>query len=79
MEQVCAQIADVSLRLKRQYQVLLGISSEYGVHKQTTKEMDSLGLLIKELEDGVIVLQIKLEARRRRNLKRPAEASLSAP
>ena len=29
-----------------------------------TKEMDALGLLIKELEDGVVILQIKLDEQR---------------
>ena len=78
MEQVCAQIAEVSLNLKLQYRLLLSISPDYGIDKQFTKEIDTLGLLIKELEDGVVILQIKLEARRRR-IKRPAEATLLAP
>jgi hypothetical protein len=61
MESLCATIAEVTLRLKQQYQALLAASAEYGVDKPMTKEMDVLGLLIKELEDGVVVLQIKLD------------------
>ena len=61
MEQACAKIADVSLKLKRQYQVLLGASPGYGVDKQLTKEIDVLGLLIKELEDSIVILQITLD------------------
>ena len=61
MERACAKIAEMSLQLKQQYRVLLAASPEYGVDKRMTKEMDRLGLLIKELEDGVVILQIKLD------------------
>ena len=61
MESACANVADVALRLKKQYQTLLGASPGYGNDKRMTKEMDNLGLLIKELEDGVVILQIKLD------------------
>jgi hypothetical protein len=64
MERACAAIAEVTLKLKRQFQTLLGGSPEYGVDKRMTKEIDALGLLIKELEDSVVILQIKLDERR---------------
>lgn len=63
MERACATIAGVTLKLKRQYHALLGVSLHYGVDKRMTQEMDILGLLIKELEDGVVILQIKLDER----------------
>ena len=64
MERTCATIAEVTLRLKRHFQTLLGASPAYGVDKRMTKEMDVLGLLIKELEDDVVLLQIKLDESR---------------
>jgi hypothetical protein len=61
MEHACANIALVTLKLKRQYKAILGASPGYGVDKRMTKEVDALGLLIKELEDEVVLLQIKLD------------------
>lgn len=64
MESALAKLADVTLKLKRQYQSLLGASPAYGEDKKMTKEMDTMGLLLKELEDSVVFLQIKLDERR---------------
>lgn len=61
MELACAMIADVTMRLKRQYRALLAAAPGYGEDKRIIKEMDTLGLLIKELEDGIVILQIKLD------------------
>jgi hypothetical protein len=53
----------------------LGASPEYGVDKRMTKEMDTLGLLIKELEDGVVILQLKLDEQADSDTPRAAAAS----
>ena len=60
MQYACTTVAEVAVKLKRQYQQLLGASSSYGHDRAVTKEIDALGLLIKELEDTVVVLQVKL-------------------
>jgi hypothetical protein len=54
-------IAALVLKLKRQYQTVLGASQTYGRDKNLTQQMDALGLLIKELEDAVIVHQLRLD------------------
>ena len=61
MQYACATVAALALRLKRQYQALLGASTAYGRDKTMTQQIDAFGLLIKELEDAVVVLQVKLE------------------
>jgi hypothetical protein len=78
MESAYTTIAEVTLRLKQQYQALLGASAEYGVDKRMTKEMDTLGLLIKELEDGVVILQIRLDEERDGDTPRALAASPEA-
>ena len=75
MEQTCARIAQVSLQLKRQYQTLLGASPGYGVDKRMTKEIDALGLLIKELEDSIVILQIQLDEQRDKTALRGSTAN----
>ena len=60
MQYACATVAEIVLKLKRQYQAVLGASPAYGRDKTMTQGIDALGLLIKELEDAVVVLQIKL-------------------
>jgi hypothetical protein len=61
MVYACAAVAALALKLKRQYQALLGASDAYGRDKTLTQQIDALGLLIKELEDAVVVLQVQLE------------------
>ena len=61
MEYACAAVAALALKLKRQYQALLSSSDAYGRDKTLTQQIDALGLLIKELEDAVVVLQVQLE------------------
>ena len=61
MQHTCSTIAALALKLKRQYQVVLGASPAYGHDKNMTQQIDALGLLIKELADAVVVLQLKLE------------------
>ena len=61
MQYACAKVATLALKLKRQYRAVLSASSAFGRDKTTTQEIDALGQLIKELEDAVVVLQIKLE------------------
>jgi len=61
MQFACAQIADLSLKLKNQYRAVLGASLAYGRDERMTREMDSLGLLLQELQDAVVVLQITLD------------------
>jgi hypothetical protein len=64
MQYACATVADVVVKLKHQYQKLVGAPSSYGHDKPMAKQIDALGLLIKELEDAVVVLQIKLDLSR---------------
>jgi hypothetical protein len=71
MKYACATVAEVVLKVKRHYLAVLA-SPAYGRDKRLTKEVDSLGLLLKELEDAVIVLQIKL-AEERPLTNEPAE------
>jgi hypothetical protein len=61
MQYACATVAALTLKLKRQYQALLGASAAYGRDKTITQQIDAFGLLIKELEDAVVVLQVKLD------------------
>ncbi len=61
MERACATIGEVALKLKGQYRAVLGASAAYVDDKRLNQEMDTLGLLIKELEDAVVFLQISLE------------------
>ena len=61
MEYACAAVAALALKLKRQYQSILDVSAAYGRDKAMTQQIDALGLLIKELEDAVVILQVKLE------------------
>ena len=75
MERVCANIADLSIKLKRQYRALLGASPAFGVDKQMTREIDALGLLLKELEDNVVILQIRLDKRVRSRRARAESTS----
>ena len=74
MESAFEKIAEVTLKLKRHYQSLLGASPAYGVEKRMTKEMDTLGQLIKELEDSVIVLQIRLGDQKQQEIHEPESA-----
>ena len=60
----CANLAELSLELKGQYRALLGATTAYGIDKRTTKVMDILGMLIKQFEDGVVILQITLDQER---------------
>jgi hypothetical protein len=61
MQYACAAVAEIVLKLKRQYHAVLGASPASGRNRTMTREIDALGLLIKELEDAVVVLQIKLD------------------
>ena len=61
MQYTCATVAALALKLKRQYRAVLSASPAYGRDITMTQQMDALGLLIKELEDAVVVLQLKLE------------------
>jgi len=67
MERACATIAEVTLKLKDQYRAVLGASAAYVDDKRLNQEMDTLGLLIKELEDAVVFLQISLDQERGEN------------
>jgi len=67
MEHACATIAEVTLKLKDQYRAVLGASAAYVDDKRLNQEMDTLGLLIKELEDAVVFLQISLDQERGEN------------
>ena len=51
----------LTLELKRQYRNLLGASTTYGVDKNMTLQLDALGLLLKELEDTLIIHGLKLQ------------------
>src|SRR5258708_31387387 len=57
----CAKVAELTLKLKGQYQAVLMASQAYGRDQQVSREMDSLGLLVQELEAAVVVLQITLD------------------
>ena len=61
LQYACAAVAALTLKLKRQYQEILSASTAYGRDKAMTQQIDALGLLIKELEDAVVILQVKLE------------------
>ena len=61
MQYACAKIAELALDLKHQYRHLLGSCAIYGTDKQFTLDMDALGQVVKEIEDAVVVLQIRLE------------------
>ena len=61
MQYACATVAEIVLKLKRQYQAVLAASPTTRRDRTLTQGIDALGLLIKELEDAVVVLQIKLD------------------
>jgi len=61
MQYACSNIATLAIKLKHQYRAILCASPAFGSQKQMTKEVDALGSLIKELEDAVVVLQLKLQ------------------
>jgi hypothetical protein len=63
MENACTAIAESALKLKKQYRAVLAASPAYGSDTRMTREIDTLGLLLKELEDAVVLLHLKLSER----------------
>ena len=54
-------LARLALRLRDQYRRVLSASPGYGQDKTMTKEMDSLGSLVKEIQDVLAVVVIDQE------------------
>ena len=52
-------IAKLILQLKHQFQAVLMASPDYGSDTRLAKEMDTLGNLIKELEDTVLIERVR--------------------
>lgn len=61
MQYACATVASLATKLKREFQLLVGASPIYGQDTQLTRQIDALGQTIKEMEDAVVILQIRLE------------------
>lgn len=74
----CATLAKLSLELKDQYQALLGACTASGIDKRTTKIMDTLGLLIKQFEHKVVILEITLDQQRDAGTTRDSAATAAA-
>jgi hypothetical protein len=49
------------LKLKRQYEAVIDTSPARQRDKEMTRQIAALGPMIKELEDAVIVLQVRLQ------------------
>jgi hypothetical protein len=55
------RIAELAIRLKAEYRRTLALSPGYGSDTATTKQIDQLGLVIKELEDMIVLMLVELE------------------
>jgi hypothetical protein len=53
------RVAQLVLQLKHQFQAVLMASPDYGNDTHIAKEMDTLGNLIKELEDTVVIERVR--------------------
>jgi len=53
------RLAELALRLKHQFQTVIMAVPEYGNDARIANEMGVLGDLIKELEDTVVIAQVR--------------------
>jgi hypothetical protein len=61
MEYACGTVAALMLKLKRQYEAVIDASPARQRDKEMTRQIAALGPVIKELEDAVIVLEVRLQ------------------
>jgi hypothetical protein len=60
MQRACASVAAVTADLKQHYREVLTASPGYGRDRRMTRAVDRLGQLVKELQDAVVMLEIRL-------------------
>ena len=56
------RVAELALRLKHQFQAVLIACPDYGGDAHAAQEIAVLGDLIKELEDTVVIAQVRAAA-----------------